>query len=43
MNTLSPLAICPRVVTQAVSLRDDEGAQTNSLRYEGLKYLRVAA
>ena len=32
-----------REVTQAVSLRDDEGAQTNSLRYEGLKYLRVAA
>ena len=26
-----------REVTQAVSLRDDEGAQTNSLRYEGIK------
>ena len=26
-----------REVTQAVSLRDDEGAQTNSLRYEGVK------
>ncbi|HBB94259.1 MAG TPA: benzoyl-CoA-dihydrodiol lyase [Blastocatellia bacterium] len=26
-----------REVTQAVSLRDDEGAQTDSLRYEGIK------
>src|SRR5437764_7971273 len=26
-----------REVTQAVSLRDDEGAQTNSSRYEGIK------